>query len=114
MSEIINDEVYGKIEINEPILLELINSKEIQRLKNISQFGIPSEYYHMPSYSRYEHSMGVFLLLRKLNVDLKEQIAGLIHDISHTAFSHVIDWVIGDSTQESFQDSVFSFFYAII
>jgi len=101
----IKDVVYGEEEVNEPILIELINSKEIQRLKGISQFGIPEEYYHMPCFSRYDHSIGVMILLRRLGANLKEQIAGLLHDASHTAFSHTIDWVLGDPSKGDFQDS---------
>lgn len=98
------DKVYGKEHIKEPLLEELINSKTIQRLKKISQYGVPDGYYHKKNYSRYNHSIGVFVLLRKLGADLEEQIAGLLHDASHTAFSHVVDWVIGNSTQEDYQD----------
>ncbi len=99
------DEAYGEEEINEPVLIKLINSKPVQRLKKISQYGIPDEYYHKNNYSRYDHSIGVLILLRKFKAGIKEQIAGLLHDISHTAFSHVIDWAIGDSTKEDFQDN---------
>lgn len=99
------DEAYGEEEINEPVLIELINSKPVQRLKKISQYGIPDEYYHKNNYSRYDHSIGVLILLRKFKAGIKEQITGLLHDISHTAFSHVIDWAIGDSTKEDFQDN---------
>ncbi len=101
----IEDRVYGRQEIEENILIELINSLEMQRLKNISQFGMPDEYYHKKGFSRYEHSIGVFLLLRKLGASLKEQIVGLLHDASHTAFSHVIDWVVGDPSKEDYQDN---------
>ncbi|MFA7707394.1 MAG: NUDIX domain-containing protein [Candidatus Pacearchaeota archaeon] len=99
------DSVYGVEEINEPVLIDLINSASVQRLKGISQYGMPDEYYHKKNYSRYDHSIGVFLLLRRLGADLKEQIAGLLHDVSHTAFSHVVDWVLGDSTKEDYQDN---------
>lgn len=68
---------------------------------------MPQEYYHKKVYSRFDHSLGVFLFLRKLGAGLDEQIAGLLHDISHTAFSHVIDWVIGDPTKEDYQDNKF-------
>jgi len=102
----INDCVYGEEEINERVLIDLINSNPIQRLKKISQWGMPSEYYHKNSFSRYEHSIGVLILLRKLNASLKEQIAGLLHDVSHTAFSHVVDWAIGDPTKEDYQDKI--------
>ncbi len=103
----INDKVYGKQEINEQILIDLINSSSVQRLKNLSQWGIPDKYYHLKGgFSRYDHSMGVMIFLRKLGADLNEQIAGLLHDISHTAFSHVVDWAIGDPTKEDYQDSI--------
>ncbi|MEK6915211.1 MAG: HD domain-containing protein [Nanoarchaeota archaeon] len=103
----INDCVYGEFEITENILIELINCKTLQRLKNISQMGMPDEYYHKKGFSRFEHSVGVMLLLKKLGASLDEQIAGLLHDVSHTAFSHVIDWVLGDPTKEDYQDNSF-------
>jgi len=101
---IIEDRVYGEEEINEQVLIDLISSVPVQRLKEVSQFGMPDEYYHLVTFSRFEHSIGVMVLLRKLNAGLEEQIAGLLHDVSHTAFSHVIDWVIGDPTKEDHQD----------
>jgi len=101
------DKVYGEEEIWEGVLIDLINSKSVQRLKYVSQFGLPQIYYHLPVYSRYEHSIGVLILLRKLNANLKEQIAGLLHDISHTSFSHIIDWVIGNPAKEDYQDSIY-------
>lgn len=102
----IKDKVYGEEKIKEQVLIDLINSKIIQRLKSISQMGLPQEYYHKNVFSRYEHSVGVLILIRKLNGNLKEQIAGLLHDVSHTAFSHVIDWVLGDPTKEDYQDNI--------
>lgn len=42
---IVQDIIYGSFEINEPVLIELINSKPIQRLKGIAQYGLPDEYY---------------------------------------------------------------------
>lgn len=107
---IIADSIYGEEKIEEPVLTDLINSKAIQRLKNISQQGLPREYYHLPVFSRYEHSVGVLILLKRLNACLEEQIAGLLHDTSHTAFSHVIDWVIGDPNKEDYQDQTHSKF----
>ena len=103
----INDRVYGNQEINEAILLDLINSNSIKRLKDISQIGMPDEYLSFSGFSRYEHSLGVMILLKRLRANLEEQVAGLLHDISHTPFSHVIDWVIGDPTKEDYQDSIF-------
>jgi len=107
---IITDKVYGKVEVNEPVLLQLINSKAIQRLKGIEQYGLPKTTFGFGDYTRYDHSVGVMILLKILGASLEEQIAGLIHDISHTAFSHVIDRAIGDTLSEDFQDNAFEKF----
>ena len=101
----ITDGIYGTFSIGEPVIIDLINSPAMQRLKDISQLGIPDRYYHLKGFSRYDHSIGVFLLLRSHKASIAEQIAGLIHDISHTPFSHVIDWVInGKGGEELHQD----------
>lgn len=102
---VINDKLYSSFTINSQVVLELIKSLAFQRLKGVSQFGLPDKYYHLDGYSRYEHSLGVYILLHKLGASEAEQVAGLLHDISHTAFSHLIDWVIGDSTKEDYQDN---------
>ncbi len=94
---IIKDIVYGEIEVNDPVLVDLIHSAPLQRLKNISQLGsIPNK--KIPyDFSRYSHCVGAMLLLRISGASVKEQIAGLIHDAPHTAFSHVIDWVFSEN-----------------
>ncbi|MBU4350872.1 HD domain-containing protein [Candidatus Parcubacteria bacterium] len=105
---IIEDKVYGKIKINEPVLLELIKCPSILRLKTISQYGVPDRYYHIKNYSRFEHSVGVMIILRKLGASLEEQIAGLLHDVSVLAFSHIADWVFaeGDKGVEDLHDTL--------
>jgi hypothetical protein len=104
----IDDVVYGQATITEPVLIDLINAPSVQRLKKISQYGIPDHYYHLKNYSRYEHSLGVMILLRNLGVSLDEQVAGLLHDVSHLAFSHVIDFLYGQGKKgiEDHQDSI--------
>ncbi|MBI2641593.1 HD domain-containing protein [Candidatus Roizmanbacteria bacterium] len=97
----IDDKVYGKTEIKEKVLIELIQSGPIQRLKRIHQSGISG--YIVPykkTISRFDHSVGVMILLKKYNATLEEQIAGLLHDVSHTAFSHVIDFVFPNEAHE--------------
>ncbi|MFH0890039.1 MAG: HD domain-containing protein [Candidatus Aenigmatarchaeota archaeon] len=103
---IINDRIYGSFEIKEEILLELLESGPVQRLKNIAQYGVPDEYYMFKNYSRYEHSVGVMLLVRRLGASVEEEVAGLLHDVSHTAFSHVVDWVLGSGEREDHQDKI--------
>jgi HD superfamily phosphohydrolase len=101
------DKVYGSFRIEEPVILDLIKSKPIQRLKDIEQGGYIPLYYNpksLPlnkiSHSRFEHSLVVFLLLKKFKASLVEQIAGLIHDASHAAFSHCIDYVLAEGSQK--------------
>lgn len=106
------DRVYGNFEIDEPVILELINSKAIQRLKGIDQAGYFEPHFPGTAYSRFEHSIGVYLLLKLYNASLEEQIAGLIHDVSHSAFSHCIDYILdaGSEKKHNHQDNVFDEF----
>lgn len=98
---IISDPIYGKFVIKEPVILELISSSTLLRLKKINQHGAS---YYLFSWkkktSRFDHSLGVMLLLRKFDTSSEEQIAGLLHDVSHTAFSHVIDFVYPSDTHD--------------
>ena len=68
---IIDDPVYGKVKIDEPVLIDLIESNPVQRLKGICQNG-PRDYWHRNTFSRYSHSIGVLILLRILGATLKE------------------------------------------
>lgn len=107
------DIVYGTVNIEDNMLFDLINSKAFKRLEQISQQGVPATFLPKATttYSRYEHSIGVMVILRKLGASSEEQAAGLLHDVSHTAFSHVIDYVIGDGTKEDYQDSIHKDFF---
>lgn len=101
----LHDPIYGRIEIDSPVLIDILQSTPIQRLKRISQFGLPDEYYHIDGYSRYDHSVGVMALLIRMGAKESEVLAGLLHDVSHMAFSHIADWVIGGVGREDVQDS---------
>ncbi|MFJ7734026.1 HD domain-containing protein [Lysinibacillus sp. NPDC097231] len=102
---IITDKIYGQFEIAD-ILEELIASKPIQRLKGIHQGGASYLVNHQWNVTRYEHSIGVMLLIKHLGGSLEEQIAGLLHDVSHTAFSHVIDFAL-DNHAEDYHEEIF-------
>lgn len=106
------DRIYGTIEINEPVILELMESPSMQRMKGVDQHGYFEPYFPGTAYSRFEHSLGVFILLKKFGAPLLEQIAGLLHDVSHTVFSHVADYVYsnGSGEKQNFQDEVFKEF----
>ena len=85
--------IYGNFEINDPVIIELLSHPMMLRLKNIRQYGVNYYVIKPETYHRYEHSVGVYLLLKKYGASLKEQVAGLLHDVSHTVFSHVGEWI---------------------
>jgi HD superfamily phosphohydrolase len=109
------DRVYGSCLIEDPLVLELIHSHSLQRLRKIDQGGYkplwtdPDIDCGPDDHTRFAHSLGVFLLLQKYGASREEQIAGLLHDVSHSAFSHCIDYVLetGSQTNHSHQDSCF-------
>ncbi len=109
-----NDSVFGPHRIAEPVIVELIHGPSLQRLQGVDQSGYPDPFFpHVKKQTRFEHSLGVYLLLRQYHASLEEQIAGLIHDVSHSAFSHCIDYALTDIESEktqSHQDNVFEAF----
>ena len=80
-------------------LLALIACPTFRRLEGIRQAGPSAFAFPFKTVTRHEHSLGVYLLLRTLGADLREQVAGLLHDISHTAFSHAVDFVFTSEEQ---------------
>jgi uncharacterized protein len=99
-----NREVYGESEF-EPVVLDILNSQAMQRLKGIQQHGSDAWVWKNISMTRFEHSLGVFLLLRKLGAPLEEKIAGLLHDVAHCAFSHVVDFVFNIQLSADFHET---------
>lgn len=105
----ITDRVYGKQTITEPVLLDLIQSPALERLKDIDQAGYFEPHFPGTQHSRFEHSVGACLLLRTYGAPIEEQIAGLIHDASHATFSHCIDYALEEGSEKtlSYQDDIF-------
>lgn len=88
-----NDPVYGEVRFTEPLLVELYASEAVQRLRAVHQGGITAFIRPERRTTRLDHSLGVAALLQRLGADVVEQAAGLLHDVAHTAFSHVVDFV---------------------
>ncbi|MBK8984776.1 MAG: HD domain-containing protein [Chloroflexi bacterium] len=99
-----DDEVYGSMRIEEPVLLDLLASATLTRLKGVLQHGVSGLIGVTKPVTRFEHSVGAMLLVRRLGGSLEEQIAALLHDASHTAFSHVIDYVFDGHDSQSYHD----------
>ena len=67
------DRIYGEVEILESVILDLINSKSLQRLKGIDQAGYFKPYFPNSGYNRFEHSLGVFIILKKYGAPWKNK-----------------------------------------
>ncbi|KAF4074640.1 hypothetical protein AMELA_G00241610 [Ameiurus melas] len=110
--KIFNDSVHGHIKMH-PLLVDVIDTPEFQRLRNIKQMG--GIYYVFPgaSHNRFEHSLGVGHLAGELVRSLKAQqpeitsidmlcvqIAGLCHDLGHGPFSHLFEEVLKELAEK--------------
>jgi uncharacterized protein len=109
----INDIIFGEITVSEPVIIDLINSKPFQRLKGIECGGYARLYSNPQGlslnnikHSRYEHSVGVYYVLKKYGDSIEAQVSGLLHDVSHTAFSHGVDYILDEGCEktQNFQD----------
>jgi HD superfamily phosphohydrolase len=91
------------------LLLDLINCREVQRLRRIKQLGLAELVFPGANHSRYAHSLGV-LHTARLFLDQLERYsdrpypveqrtlllaAALLHDIGHGPFSHAFEQVTG-------------------
>ncbi|MCK5491353.1 MAG: HD domain-containing protein [Candidatus Pacebacteria bacterium] len=104
---IIKDKIWDQIVIDDDLAVKIIKDKDYQRLKDISQCGVfKHSFLFDTEFSRYEHSIGVYYLLKKFGAKKDECIAGLLHDISHGAFSHVLDLIFINDGNEGFADSI--------
>ena len=74
---LIRDQLYGEHTINEPILVELLRSPTVLRLTGICQYGVTALLGFTPRVTRFEHSVGALLLVRKVGASLEEQVAAL-------------------------------------
>jgi hypothetical protein len=100
---------YGTMIIDDPVIIELIRHPSFERLKHLYQYGVMRHARTEPKFTRYQHSLGVFFLTKKFGAPLSEQISALLHDVSHTVFSHVGDKFFRSmhhAGKDSYQDEI--------
>jgi len=103
----IEQTIFSPIEIDHPLITELLEAPAMERLKHIDQHGTPYYFQALPPFNRYDHSVGVYALLKQVEAPFKEQVAGLLHDASHTVFSHTGDHLFQPKKRgESYQDEI--------
>jgi uncharacterized protein len=102
--KIVNDPVYGFINIPYTILYDLMEHPYFQRLRRIQQLGLTNYVYPGANHTRFQHGLGALHLmeqtiavLRSKGQEISEEeaegvmIAILLHDIGHGPFSHALE-----------------------
>ena len=102
--KIINDPVFGFINIPNDFLYDIIQHPYFQRLSRIKQLGLSSYVYPGAQHTRLQHSLGAMHLMGEAISQLR--LAGhtitpdeesavkaciLLHDIGHGPFSHALE-----------------------
>lgn len=103
-NKIVNDPVWGFIELDSDLHLEIIEHPYFQRLRRIKQLGLSSMVYPGANHTRFEHAIGTMHLVRmavdvlrkkgnKISDEEEEGViaALLLHDIGHGPFSHALE-----------------------
>ncbi len=102
--KIINDPVFGFINIRSELVFDLIEHPYFQRLRRIKQLGLSCMVFPGANHTRFEHALGAVHLMRsaistlrmkgqEINDDEADAvtIAILLHDIGHGPFSHALE-----------------------
>lgn len=120
-SKYLRDPVHGSISFDkerEKLVIELINTREIQRLRRIRQLGALFLTFHGAEHTRFTHSLGVAFMAKRIfdsllaagqvqqkgraleRTRLVAIVAALLHDVGHGPFSHLYEKVFNDRRHE--------------
>lgn len=118
--KVFRDPIHDYIHIHDQVILDLINTREFQRLRRIKQLGTTSFTFHGAEHTRFGHSLGVYEVTRQIcdmferqypkskegkdgwNADerLIALCAALLHDIGHGAYSHTFEDLFGTNHEK--------------
>ncbi len=111
--KIINDPVFGFINIQSELVYDLIEHPIFQRLRRIKQLGLSFLVFPGANHTRFEHALGTVHLIRQAITALKIKgheitdeeaeavtVAILLHDIGHAPFSHVLENTLVEISHE--------------
>ncbi|HYV20374.1 MAG TPA: HD domain-containing protein [Verrucomicrobiae bacterium] len=117
----LRDPVHGSIgfdSVRERLVVDLVNTREFQRLRRIRQLGALFLTFHGAEHTRFTHSVGVAWMAKRMFDSLdrngqlsfrpkqKERarlvaiVAALLHDLGHGPFSHLYERVFNDRRHE--------------
>ena len=107
-TKVFRDPLYGNIEVEYKIIWDLIDTREVQRLRRIRQLSGVSMVFHTAEHSRFGHVLGTYHIANRMCnevVDLKNTLteyekivflsAALLHDVGHGPYSHAFEHVFG-------------------
>ncbi|QTU82878.1 HD domain-containing protein [Carnobacteriaceae bacterium zg-C25] len=126
--KVFRDPVHGYIHVQHQTILDLINTKEFQRLRRIKQLGTSSSTFHGAEHSRFSHSLGVYEIARRICDKFKRTYsskyvgdglwddaerlvtlcAALLHDVGHGPFSHTFEKVFETNHENITVDIILS------
>lgn len=102
--KIINDPVFGFLDISSDLIYDILQHPYVQRLNRIRQLGLSYFVYPGAMHSRFLHSLGAMHLMQEALRSLRQKgitisdeeaqaatIAILLHDLGHGPFSHVLE-----------------------
>jgi len=102
--KIINDPVFGFINLPSGFLNEVFQHRYLQRLTRIKQLGMTSFVYPGAQHTRFQHTIGAMFLMEEAIHNLRSKgniitpeeneaviAAIMLHDIGHGPFSHVLE-----------------------
>ncbi len=103
--KILNDPVYGFINIPSELIFDIIEHPIFQRLRRIKQLGVADFVYPGALHTRFHHAIGAMHLMKKTLNNLRDKgiiifeaeyeaamVAILLHDIGHGPFSHTLEF----------------------
>jgi HD superfamily phosphohydrolase len=102
--KILNDPIYGFIQIPNSLIFDIIEHPYFQRLRRITQMGFSNLVYPGANHTRFHHAIGCMHLMQKsirvlrfkqVEISKEEEnalcLAILLHDMGHGAFSHALE-----------------------
>jgi len=111
--KIINDPVFGFINLQSELVFDLLEHPIFQRLRRIKQLGLSFLVFPGANHSRFEHAVGATHLMRQAISVLQLKgheitdeeaeavtVAILLHDIGHAPFSHVLENTLVEISHE--------------
>ncbi|MEX1054856.1 MAG: HD domain-containing protein [Rhodothermales bacterium] len=102
--KIFSDPVHGFISVPKNLIMGLIQTPEVQRLRRIRQLGIGHLVFPGAEHTRFGHALGAMALMQDALSNLAEKgtpispdestaalAAALLHDVGHGPFSHSLE-----------------------